>query len=261
MNRGLTSGILLSLAAHLLIVFLLPGLSRPVADKMNYIEIEFIQRKETLSLKRVKKVQVKKTGTELKPLFERAELLGSKRMLQSFIEAELPPLLSKEKEQVKIEEMPLPGQERMLEGFLDKTEDFEKGIPLQDDFPKEAKKLPAEMFSEKEAYKKELLLKEIREEALEKKSKAAYEIRGPVSKRRTVVFKPPLPRSAKAEGEIELKFWVLADGMIGRIIPLKRGDPLLEEEAIRYLKKWRFNSLTNDREEEWGIIPIRFVLK
>lgn len=261
MKRELSSGILLSLAAHLLIFFLLPGFPRPVVDEMNYIEIEFIQRKQTLSLKRVEKKQAKKSGAELKPLFKRAELLSSKRMLQSFIEAELPPLLSKEKEQVRIEEMPLPGQERIAEDFLNKTEDLAKRIPLQDDFPKEAKKLPAEMFREKEAYKKELLLKEIQKEAEEKRSKAVYDIRGPVSKRRRVVFKPPLPGNIRAEGEIELKFWVLADGTIGRIIPLKRGDPLLEEEAIRYLKKWRFNSLANDKEEEWGIIPIRFVLK
>lgn len=261
MNRGLTSGVLLSLAAHLFIILLLPGLPMPAADRMNYIEIEFIQRKPVLPLRRVEKKQAKKSGAELKPLFKRAELLSSKRTLQSFIEAELPPLLSKEKEEVEVKEMPLLGQEKIVEGFLNRTEDMEKRIPLQNDLPKEVKKRPAEMFREKEAYKKELLLKEIEKEAEAKKSKAVYDIRGPVSTKRTVVFKPPPPRSTKAEGEIELKFWVLADGTIGRIIPLKRGDPLLEEEAIRYLKQWRFNPLIDSKEEEWGIIPIRFVLK
>jgi TonB family protein len=90
-----------------------------------------------------------------------------------------------------------------------------------------------------------------------------WQIRGPASKRK-VVFKPPQPSlQLKATVEIELKFWVLPDGAIGRVIPTRRGDPTLEGEMMAYLKKWRFSSLPPDapQEEQWGTIPIRYLLK
>jgi TonB family protein len=88
-------------------------------------------------------------------------------------------------------------------------------------------------------------------------------IRGPVSERR-VVFQPPLPEvRLTAETEIELKFWVLPDGTVGRVIPLRKGDTQLEAIAISYLKQWRFEPLTTPGtpEEQWGTIPFKFLVR
>lgn len=90
-----------------------------------------------------------------------------------------------------------------------------------------------------------------------------WQIRGPASKRK-VLFKPPPPSlKLKAIIEIELKFWVLPDGAIGKIIPIRRGDPTLEREMMAYLKEWRFNPLPPDvpQEEQWGTLPIKYRLQ
>lgn len=88
-------------------------------------------------------------------------------------------------------------------------------------------------------------------------------IRGPVSERR-VIYQPPLPEvRVNVETEIELKFWVLPDGTVGRVIPLRKGDTTLETIAINYLKNWRFEPLTTSgaQEEQWGTIPFKFLLQ
>ena len=90
-----------------------------------------------------------------------------------------------------------------------------------------------------------------------------WQIKGPAGKRQ-VIFRPPPPSlQLRAIVEIELKFWVLPDGAIGRVIPIRRGNPTLEGEMMAYLKKWRFNPLPPDapQEEQWGTIPIKYLLK
>jgi TonB family protein len=87
------------------------------------------------------------------------------------------------------------------------------------------------------------------------------QIEGPL-RGRTIVYKPPPPQLNNIENEValQLKFWVLPDGTIGEVIPLKRGDAQLERIAIAYLKKWQFEALTPDAPQEkiWGTIPIVF---
>ncbi|HJM43895.1 MAG TPA: energy transducer TonB, partial [Nitrospinota bacterium] len=103
----------------------------------------------------------------------------------------------------------------------------------------------------------------IRQELL-KASKAEpedLEIRGPVAKRE-LVYRPPPPTPLRgAEGEIKLKFWVLPDGTVGRIVLLVRGDSSLETTAIRNLKRWKFNTLPRGARvpEQWGTMRFRFL--
>lgn len=91
----------------------------------------------------------------------------------------------------------------------------------------------------------------------------AVQIKGPASERQ-VVFQPPLP-SAMVEGEteIELRFWILPNGTVSRVIPLKKSDPRLEALAINYLRNWRFSPLPPEAEalEQWGVIPFKFVIR
>lgn len=81
---------------------------------------------------------------------------------------------------------------------------------------------------------------------------------------RKILERPNLPSvKVKVEGEIELTFWVLPNGIVDRAIPSVKGDTELERIAIQYLKQWRFAPLPKDQPqvEEWGMIPVKFKLQ
>ncbi len=86
-------------------------------------------------------------------------------------------------------------------------------------------------------------------------------IEGPVAKREPL-SQPPLPEVVvKTDSEITLKFWVRPDGVVGRIVTVRKGDADLEAAAIRYLSGWRFSPLLphEPQEEQWGTITVRFL--
>jgi outer membrane biosynthesis protein TonB len=88
-------------------------------------------------------------------------------------------------------------------------------------------------------------------------------ITGPAAERQ-VIFQPPPPRvSVESESEIELRFWILPNGAIGRVVPVKKSDPRLEALVISYLRHWRFTPLPPDspQDEQWGIIPFKFRIR
>jgi TonB family protein len=88
-------------------------------------------------------------------------------------------------------------------------------------------------------------------------------IKGPAGKRK-ILYKPEIPEvQIDSEGEVELKFWVLPDGSVGRVFSLLRGDAELERIAINYIKQWRFNPLDEGGPtvEQWGTINVKFRLK
>ncbi|MFQ6672062.1 MAG: energy transducer TonB [Candidatus Tectimicrobiota bacterium] len=83
-------------------------------------------------------------------------------------------------------------------------------------------------------------------------------ITGPAA-RRHVLYRPAAPKvTVERETAVLLKFWVRPDGTVGRVVPLRKGDPRLEAVAVRFLKGWRFNALSEQAEEQWGTIPIVF---
>lgn len=83
-------------------------------------------------------------------------------------------------------------------------------------------------------------------------------IKGPAA-RRQVLYRPSPPKvTVERETAVLLKFWVRPDGTVGRIVPLRKGDPRLEAVAIRFLRGWRFNPLSERAEEQWGTVPIVF---
>ena len=86
-------------------------------------------------------------------------------------------------------------------------------------------------------------------------------IEGPVAKREALT-QPELPQViVPAESEISLKFWVRPDGVVSRVLPVRRGDASLEAAAIRYIEAWRFTPLPPHEEqvEQWGTITVRFL--
>jgi Gram-negative bacterial TonB protein C-terminal len=88
-------------------------------------------------------------------------------------------------------------------------------------------------------------------------------IKGPASERQ-VIFQPPPPSVVvESESEIELRFWILPNGAVGRVVPVKKSDPRLEALAINYLRHWRFTPLPSDtpQDEQWGIIPFKFRIR
>lgn len=88
-------------------------------------------------------------------------------------------------------------------------------------------------------------------------------IKGPASERQ-VIFQPPPPSvTVESESEIELRFWILPNGAVGRVVPVKKSDPRLEALVINYLRHWRFTPLPPDtlQDEQWGIIPFKFRIR
>lgn len=78
---------------------------------------------------------------------------------------------------------------------------------------------------------------------------------------RTVLFKklPKYPPGIDTEARIKIRFTVSADGYVRTMIPLQKGDPMLEKAAMDALRLWRFNPLKDDREM-FGIITFTFKL-
>ncbi|MBS1538082.1 MAG: energy transducer TonB [Bacteroidetes bacterium] len=78
---------------------------------------------------------------------------------------------------------------------------------------------------------------------------------------RTVLYKqiPPFPPGATSS-QIRIRFTVHADGTVGTMIPLQKGDPLLERAAMEALRRWKFNPIAGNMEMT-GIIPFTFRLE
>jgi TonB family protein len=77
---------------------------------------------------------------------------------------------------------------------------------------------------------------------------------------RTVLNKiiPSFPTGATSS-QIRIRFIVHPDGTVGTMIPLQKGDPLLERAAMDALRRWKFNPIAGNIEMT-GIIPFTFKL-
>ena len=58
---------------------------------------------------------------------------------------------------------------------------------------------------------------------------------------------PAYPEGVSKEIDVKLKFTILADGTVGRILPLIKADTRLELAAINSLRQWRFEPLPENR--------------
>ena len=68
---------------------------------------------------------------------------------------------------------------------------------------------------------------------------------------------PKYPPGVNTGAKIRIMFTVNPDGTVMRMVPLQKGDPILEKAAMDALRQWRFNPL-NSTIEMQGIITFTF---
>lgn len=96
----------------------------------------------------------------------------------------------------------------------------------------------------------------------------SFQISGPVS-RRDIMRKPypEYPMEAKQRGisgEVTIKFWVLPDGIIEKMMVEKTsGSEILDKAAQAAIKKWLFAPIGAGEEKisQWGLLKIKFELR
>ena len=69
---------------------------------------------------------------------------------------------------------------------------------------------------------------------------------------------PEYPEGVNKEIDIRLKFSIMPDGTVGKIIPLIKADTRLESAAINSLRQWRFEPLSPDQKQVAQIAVIVF---
>ncbi len=74
---------------------------------------------------------------------------------------------------------------------------------------------------------------------------------------------PKYPEGVSKEIDVKLKFSILPDGTVGRILPLIKADTRLELAAINSLRQWRFEPLPESQKtnEQFAVIIFPFRLK
>lgn len=74
---------------------------------------------------------------------------------------------------------------------------------------------------------------------------------------------PSYPGGVSKEIDVKLKFTILPDGTVGKIIPLIKADTRLEVAAITSLRQWRFEPLESNFEqvEQTAVITFPFRLR
>ena len=99
------------------------------------------------------------------------------------------------------------------------------------------------------------------EESGETSGERKVGIKGPIA-RRGLTYVPPIPKAkTTVETQFEIKFWVRPDGVVYRVLPVRRaGDIELERIATDYLREWWFSAIpgTEAQIEEWGTVTIEF---
>lgn len=74
---------------------------------------------------------------------------------------------------------------------------------------------------------------------------------------------PAYPEGVSKEIDVKLRFTILPDGTVGRIIPLIKADGRLESAAINSLRQWRFEPLSSNQKqlEQTAVITFPYRLQ
>ena len=150
------------------------------------------------------------------------------------------PLLPTEKTIPKKEELPpgLPQQTTIM---------GQKGIPAPTNLESNQQKETAPLIS-----------------GTSEKANHLFKIEGEASKRR-VLSKviPTYPKGYHGEGIIKLRFRVLPNGLVTDIVPILKGDAVLERLTIEAFQQWRFDPIPENKPQKnvAGMITFRYILK
>ena len=97
---------------------------------------------------------------------------------------------------------------------------------------------------------------------VEKKTdKNDFALAGPVARERRLLFQPALPViSLVRDVTVDFRFWVRPDGSVSRVETTKIGDLEVVNVAERFLRQWRFSTLSPDSRqvEQWGTVKLVF---
>lgn len=89
-----------------------------------------------------------------------------------------------------------------------------------------------------------------------------FTIEGEAAKRNIITqVLPTYPSGTQREAVVKISFTVLPDGRIGRMIPVQKGDPVLEDITIKAMRQWRFSALPASEEQKNAQGIITFIYK
>ena len=71
-------------------------------------------------------------------------------------------------------------------------------------------------------------------------------------------FLPPYPEGVSKEIDLRLRFTILPDGTVSKIIPLIKADARLESSAINSLRQWRFEPIPSNMKQSEQTVVITF---
>jgi len=69
---------------------------------------------------------------------------------------------------------------------------------------------------------------------------------------------PAYPAGVSKEIDVKLRFSILPDGTVGKIVPLIKADTRLESAAVNSLKRWRFEPLPGGQKQSEQSVVIIF---
>ncbi|MEE9429557.1 MAG: hypothetical protein V3V16_00855 [Melioribacteraceae bacterium] len=130
---------------------------------------------------------------------------------------------------------------------------------------KKEKKTETEPQKIKPIVKKEVESGKGKEESGEGEGGFGFEIKfGGKGKRKIYSYSlPAYPDGVSKEIDVKLKFTIMGDGTVGRILPLVKADARLELAAINSLRQWRFEPLPEKQkgQQQHAVIIFPFRLQ
>ena len=257
----LHKSVLLSVAFHvvLLVLFLLmhSGLDLPDTE---FAEIGFVSASSTRAYRPATQ---KAAPAKAQPA---AQMQESAPPPAPKIEAKAPPVNIPKRRMLEDEQ---PQLTKRTPGKLSPTVDVAKPTPREDVYDAESMR---KLMAERSASGKDFASPggespDGRDAATPTGEPAAasgmpYTIEGDAAKRSIVnQVLPEYPPGLQNEAVVKIRFWVLPDGRIGNMLPLRKGDPVLDQLTIRAMRQWRFNAISNDAEKKNAEGVITFVYK
>lgn len=252
--------LLISAAFHgvLILLFLLIRVS-PSLNVPEYVEISFVGAAVSSQAKAVRNKTLQASKEAQTPAIKKASApnreivrLPKRRMSES----EEPFLRVKEENKIPVQsESPtLPAEK-----IIPKREELPPGLPQQTTITAQ-KGIPSPTSLESHQQKETPpLISGTPEE-----TNHLFKIEGEASKRRVLSkLIPTYPKGYHGEGMIKLRFHVLPNGLVTDIVPILKGDAVLERVTIEAFQQWRFDPIPENQPQKTvtGIITFRYILK